>query len=466
MKEQKGSFRHLVTAMSVPVWFLTGMGCSKTETVELSTHGLYAVLEVTPLRGTVPEGSRLGPVRVMVVEPRFDAPLGKQLEAEGFAMDCPAPPRSCDAVAHERGGLVLRMPGTHVPGLEDLSSWEVGGERGVRGKWLNFTTLERGVVLALSGPEEAPAEARVKLLKKCEVRVLQVKYASRESASSGIFSYAKTVPRSWVEVSRPRCFDASDREVELLSSEESEHKAAEDSLRKEEERAQHGAWLAEANAKSAEASAFRAARRAAMESAADAWAAQHPPESMGWEALSPLERKLNPKAAGYMHAGQLAKLSLKWRCLRRGSGASKRLFGSSRKQGSCKKHGYVFIVEWTGGVRSGVGRRPRETGSWSKESRADTLAELFTRVWVDEHGWLRIERPQRFDRPARSWVTEPSEEKVVDELQETLTFLAFYVPPPGHPDHARMPRPESWSFFEVGDGEDEPPEAESSQERE
>jgi hypothetical protein len=437
-------FQDLMMAVSAAALVLMGAGCSKTETTELSSQGLYAVLEVTPLRGTAPEGSRVGPVRVMVVDPRFNAPEGRLLEAEGFQVDCPPLPRSCDSAAQERGGLVLRAPGTHVFGPGALASWEAGGERVVRGTWLNFTTLERGSVLTLSGPAEAPAEARVKLLKKCEARVLRVKYASRESASSGIFSYSKTVPRSWVEVARPPCFDASDRE------------AAEDSSQKEEELARHRAQLAVSDAKSAEASAFRDARRAAMAQAAHAWAEQHPAEGTGWEALSPLERKLNPKAAGFMHAGQLETLSLPWRCLRRRSGASKRLIGSHRKRGgSCANHGHVLIVEWKGGARMGVNRRPHETGSWSVERRADALAELFTRVWTDENGWLRLERPERFDRPLQSWVTEPPEEKVIEALQETLEFLAFSVPPPGDPAHDRLPRPESWSFFAAESGEDD-----------
>jgi hypothetical protein len=376
----------------------------------------------------------------MVVDPRFDTLAGKQQEAEGLAMNCPAPPRSCDSVANERGGLVLRTPGTHMLNPGALSTWEAGDERVLRGTRLSFTTLERGPVLTLLGPADAPAEARVKLLKKCETRVLRVEYASSESASSGIVSYSKTVPRSWVEVARPPCFDASDREAELLSSGEAERKAAEDSRKKEEERARHRAQLTQADARTAEALAFRDARRASLERAANAWAEQHPPGSTGWEALSPLERKLNPKAAGLMHAGQLATLSFEWRCLRRRGDRGR----------SCASSGHVLIVEWRGGVRMGVGRRPRETGAWTEESRAATLAELVKRAWVDEHGWLRLERPQRFDRPLRSWVTEPPEEKVIDELQDTLTFLAFDVPPPGDPAHERLPRPESWGFFPAG----------------
>jgi hypothetical protein len=160
MRIQKGRFRGLVTAMPASALVLLGAGCSKTKTTELSTQGIYAVLEVTPLRGTAPEGGRVGPVRVMVVDPRIDAPAGKQLEAEGFPTDCPAAPSPCDSVALERGGLVLRAPGTHVLDPGALASWEVGDEKVVRGTQLSFTTLDRGPVLTLSGPEAAPAEAR------------------------------------------------------------------------------------------------------------------------------------------------------------------------------------------------------------------------------------------------------------------------------------------------------------------
>jgi|GEM_PF-4708869 len=427
MRVQRERFRHLVAAMSASALVLLGAGCSKTETAELSTQGLYAVLEVTPLLGTAPDGCRVGPVRVMVVDPQSDASAGKPLEAEGLSQDCLAPPSPCDSVAYERGGLVLRSPGTHVLEPGALSSWEAGDERVLRGTQLNFTTLDRGPVLTLSGSQEAPAEARVKLLKKCEVRIVQVKHASSESELRGAFSSSKPAPRSWVEVARPRCFEGMDRHAESPSIDE----------------------------KKAEAYAFRDAGRTSMERVANEWVAQHPPESTGWEALSPLERKLNPKAAGLMHAGQLAKLSIKWGCLQRQTVTKRKLFGTVKTANVCKKRDYMLIVEWSGGVRRGVYRRPRDTGSWTQQSTAHSLAVLFVRVWLDENGWLRLERPQDFSQRLRAWVTEPSDETIIDELQELLTFLAVHVPPPGDPVHKQLPYTNSWSFFSADLAEDE-----------
>lgn len=411
------------TVLAVSALVVLGPGCAKTETEELSTRGLYAVFEVIPVHGTAPKGSRLGPVRVMVVDSRLESPAAKQLEDAGFPTSCPAPPSLCDSVAFDRGGIVLRSPGTHLFAPETLDAWEIGDERVLRGTELRFTTLHQGPVLTLSGPEDEPAEARVKLMMKCDARILQVKHSGDLNARG---------EHSWIEVARPRCFSALDNRAETPSLEP-----------------RAGAHT--------EAQTFHQERRVAIERAASEWARAHPAESPGWEALSPLERKLNPTGASLMHAGQLTQLSFEFRCLKKRT----RTRGWSpfkivrRRGGDCKNSGHVLVVEWTGGVRQGVNRSPRDTGAWSEERTAETLAELFERVWIDEQGWLRIDRPGRFDRPARSWVTEPPEEKVIDELLEMLTFLAVHVPPPGDPAHERLPRPESWSFTQVSNPEND-----------
>jgi hypothetical protein len=165
--------------------------CTSADETVLSEASVYAVFEVVPLSGRVVDGERLGATRIAVLD---------------FVR------RKADVLRQLMGGTIHH---------EMLTAWEAGTERRLTGSYLGFENFIGKGFLRLRADGEKPAEAVVKLVKKCEAKVLYVQQSSYANRSSGVIAVPSKVEHSWAEVPRPSCYAPSDFEHELLSSEES-----------------------------------------------------------------------------------------------------------------------------------------------------------------------------------------------------------------------------------------------------
>jgi hypothetical protein len=207
------------------VLLLLGAGCSGTRTEEqqLYSDGFYAVFEVEPLSGEAPSGQRKGPVRVAVVaHERPHRHVGEHSSAHHLPMTCPTFLNACDDFIRKRGALPLHHENTDWDALSPLAveAGRVGEERVLRQRELRFRVFhQKEDVLTLLGTEDRPAEARVRLVKKCQATARIVTYDSK-ARPGGIIAGRSELHTSWTELKQPECFAPEDLEYERLSEEE------------------------------------------------------------------------------------------------------------------------------------------------------------------------------------------------------------------------------------------------------
>jgi hypothetical protein len=197
------------------VLLLLTAGCSRTEEQVLYSDGIYAVFTVEPLRGKVPPGQRKGPVRVAVVaHDRMHQKVGEHAWVDRRPMSCPALHNACDEFVRKRGALALHHENTESDPVspDALEAWSVGEERVLRRRALNFRVFHKKEdVLELFGTEASPAEARVRLVKKCPATARIVTYDS-PGRPGGIIAGQAKMRTSWTELKQPECFAPEDLE--------------------------------------------------------------------------------------------------------------------------------------------------------------------------------------------------------------------------------------------------------------
>jgi hypothetical protein len=404
---------------------LLGAGCSRTEEQVLYSDGLYAVFEVEPVRGEVTPGQPQGPVRVAVVgHERQHQRVGEHAWVDSRPMKCLAF-NSCDEFIQKRGALTLRYESTQrdILSPEALDAWRVGEERLLRRRELNFRVFHKeGDVLNLYGTEASPAEARVRLVKKCPATLRIMTYDQR-GRPGGIIAGQGEIHTSWTELKKPECFAPEDLEYERLSEEEraareralAEPRAAE--LQRMDEgddqvRRQQALRLTHEQV-------YRQERFAAFQARAAEYARQHPPGGPGWDALSSVEHALNPEQAGLLRAAGIEELRLEPHCVRWETRK-----GRARR---CKSERTLLLVRWAKG-------ESRFLSNQGNQERAKSL----TRAWVDERGWLQVEPGPK--------AGTLSDARLLSTLREVLTFVVRDVKLGEDPDPRRLPLPRNWSF--------------------
>lgn len=186
--------------------------CFSTDETVISGESAYVVLEVTPLEGEPRQGSGRGPARLAMLDfvPERRG-LGAALAAEGFPHDCAR--GACDQLLKRRGAFLLEFLGSAGLGRYGLRDWKPGESREVSGSQLLFTNLLNVETLRLTGTEEAPARARLTMLKRCEAKVLYIEDASFGGRDYGMINLPTSVTRRWVELKRPTCFEERDLEL-------------------------------------------------------------------------------------------------------------------------------------------------------------------------------------------------------------------------------------------------------------
>lgn len=381
----------------------------------LSGSSTYAVVEVQPVAGRL--GPRwtgpAGPVRLRTLVFVPETPRARGFAETGF------PKPWC----WECG----RQPG-RSPVTDRLASaypvdpaWRPGEVRRVRGEALEYRHESDYALLRLVATEDGPAEADVRLVKRCVTPVFY-RETSHVRWSSGMITLPKGTFRYARVEAAPPCAAPEDEQYVV-------------------ETAARAAWQDSVeDAYSAREAARRSARADSAREHRDRRFALYRREAERWETpagaapLSAAERALNPGTAGLMAAAGIRRLEMVRWC---GSTRTRRdPVVPGRLHTRCFGYVPILRVAWAAGGSSWVAHpgNDRWTAAWRGAELRD--------------GVLRVEaRPAEGD--AARWIgsREPAPatpEGLASRVAEAVEFAARSLRRPRDPDTRPLPDPEGW----------------------